>query len=751
LVGASLGLLLACSETTRVKVGMGGGGTAGSGQVGEVLARCGVGAIACGAAGGCCAAGNACTREGRCVPSSSCSTNADCGSDSTCGGSGCTAWSNYPASMNFDATCRNAVDLPSLRPEVRCRWGDTPPAQFPDSVQVIGTPMVVDFDFDDDPTTVQPSIVFISYAGSLADIDGVLRVIDGGDCSLQASIDGEEHPFLPDVSPALGDINGDGRPDIVAADITRNGTSTIHGVSAWTPAGTGTTFEPIARQTSSRTKRIAALSLHDVDGKSDDLPEILSNAGLFGFKDEMSGIPELVNIDGSALEPPIVHDVDGDRITELVTSEGIFSWNSLSDPPRMDTKLVRNAPLWTESKNIPSSFVGLANLGTFTTVGLAQDSVEMVVVSSGEIRVMQVDGSVLMRVVRSGFAGGPPVIADFDADGQMEFASPGLDQITVYDLDCLEGSQTVRAQNCKNPTGPNSSGILWTMLGTRGATSGASVFDFDSDGRAELVYADQCFMRIHDGLTGAVLFSVPRSSTTRWEYPVVADVDGDGHTEIVTSSNDSDSALQNCPVSDPLNSRERVAFAGTHGVTVWSDAQQKWAGSRPIWNQHTYSVSNVNDDGTIPPMDDVASQWNSPAADPNTLRQNVQGKSGASLALPDITVSADPVVRCLNNQALAKVSFALCNRGLAELPAGSAKVSLAAAATPESTLCTRSNAAPLLSGACETLSCDVNVPASNSGFDIAIRADSDNAVPECAEGQANTALLSNVFCSRLPE
>ena len=71
------------------------------------------------------------------------------------------------------------------------------------------------------------------------------------------------------------------------------------------------------------------------------------------------------------------------------------------------------------------------------------------------------------------------------------------------------------------------------------------MFDFDGDGSSE--YADQCFMRIYKGTTES---HVPRSSTTRWEYPVIVDADGDGHTEIVTLERLH--ATLGCPAVDPL-------------------------------------------------------------------------------------------------------------------------------------------------------------------------------------------------------
>jgi hypothetical protein len=481
--------------------------------------------------------------------------------------------------------------------------------------------------------------------------------------------------------------------------------------------------------------------------EDNEVPEILTDTGIYAFKDKLTGIQEKSNNEGSGLEPPIVRDVNGDQVAEMVTATGISNFNPETE--RVEPTPARNQPLWNPNANVAAAFVGMADLGEFPTA-LGRDSAEMVIVSSGQLLVTQVDGRVLLRVEGTGVAGGPPVIADFDGDGRMEFATPGLDRITVYDLDCVDDEElNPDPRNCKNPSGPNPDGIVWQRA-THGAQSGASVFDFDGDRRAEVVYADQCYMRIMNGLTGDVLFSVPRSSTTRWDYPVIADVDGDTHSEIVTASNDH--ATLNCPAQDPLNTLEQVSFVPSHGVTVWRDKDKRWAGSRPIWNQHTYSVSNVNDDGTIPLMRNIASQFTRPLEDPNTLRQNVQGATGVSLQRADLTTWINPVPTCqMGNRAVAKISVNLCNRGLLDVPASSVNVALVrtGAAGAADALCTRGNVNLLPSGRCETITCDVAVPDTAPGFDILAVGDSTDALPECAEGTNNTALLRNVFCSAI--
>jgi hypothetical protein len=65
--------------------------------------------------------------------------------------------------------------------------------------------------------------------------------------------------------------------------------------------------------------------------------------------------------------------------------------------------------------------------------------------------------------------------------------------------------------------------------------TGSNYFDFEGDGSAEAVYADECFTRVYDGKTGAVKFSTVRNSATWWEQPVVADPDNSDRSKIIFS------------------------------------------------------------------------------------------------------------------------------------------------------------------------------------------------------------------------
>ena len=748
----ALMLGISCSsETPGIKVAP-GGGAGGSVTVEdpELVDRCGADGIQCGDVG-CCTQGNTCSDFGRCIPDAECAGNEDCSSDSTCAAGQCQPYDVLPEDLRFSQSCRTSVDLPSVVPTVQCSWpGDTRPAVQPDMVQVIGTPMVVDFNSDDDPETSHPSIVFISYTGPFRENTGVIRVIDGETCALQDTIEGE-FPFTPQVPLALGDVNNDGRPDIVAADQEEVGAATRSGIAIFeVTSGTGTSpkFSPMrnGRLRSASTAIITGFALHDVD--NDDYPEIFTEKTMLRFDPvqdrlidvsalQLTGRPELTTI-----EPPTVMDVDGDRIAEIITPQGVFHWNTdtraFEDKTRGGTQALWNP----NPDDNEGAFMGMANLGDWPT-GLAQgkDSAELVVVGhNGKVWVRQVDGQTRFAMQTSGIAGGPPVIADLDGDGRMEFASGGRDKVTVFDLDCTP--TFFNARGCNNGRGEqNRDGVVWENT-VQGAQSGIAVFDFDGDGRTEVVYADQCFMRVYDGRSGTVLFSTPRSSTTQWEYPVVADTDGDRFSEIVTTSNDNDVTVQ-CPGTDPYNQNATVDFAPTHGVTVWKESKDRWAGSRPIWNQHNYFVNNVRDDGTIPPMSEVQATWT--AGGPNSFRQNVQGATGRPLSLADVTTAGVAEFECNPAVGRATVTVDLCNRGTVALRPGDAELALIRTDGSTQILCQKSNEELLESGTCAEIECEIPVTPSAEPFDVTIMGDPSSKVQECFETN-NRSVISRVSC-----
>ena len=65
-------------------------------------------------------------------------------------------------------------------------------------------------------------------------------------------------------------------------------------------------------------------------------------------------------------------------------------------------------------------------------------------------------------------------------------------------------------------------------------SSGFTVFDFNQDGADEIIYRGEKFLYILDGRTlGKLSDPIATRSNTSSEYPIVADVDCDGHADIL--------------------------------------------------------------------------------------------------------------------------------------------------------------------------------------------------------------------------
>jgi hypothetical protein len=141
--------------------------------------------------------------------------------------------------------------------------------------------------------------------------------------------------------------------------------------------------------------------------------------------------------------------------------------------------------------------------------------------------------------------GGPPTVADFDGDGLPEVAVAGKGFYTIYDIDCgpnpRPGGTCTATGTCDFVPGACPAGGYYAWSRTSqdysSDVTGSSVFDFEADGTSEVIYADECFVRVYNGKTGEVEFSQYHSSCTWYENPVVADTDGNFRANLVTPSN----------------------------------------------------------------------------------------------------------------------------------------------------------------------------------------------------------------------
>ncbi|MFK7954121.1 MAG: hypothetical protein AB8B73_14830, partial [Ekhidna sp.] len=166
-------------------------------------------------------------------------------------------------------------------------------------------------------------------------------------------------------------------------------------------------------------------------------------------------------------------------------------------------------------------------------------------------------------------------IGDVDGDGQLN-----ANFVMNQKLYSLKEDFTV---NWIQPIKEGSSGF-----------TGCSLFDFDGDGNIEIVYRSESSLLILDGRPGLTEEERVRNeltciSRTQEEYPVIADVDGDGASEICVTCYTN----QNTSFSPYSNTRYS-------NVRIFESDGEAWMASRSIWNQHGYYNVNINDDLTVP-------------------------------------------------------------------------------------------------------------------------------------------------------
>ena len=314
------------------------------------------------------------------------------------------------------------------------------------------------------------------------------------------------------------------------------------------------------------------------------------------------------------------------------------------------------------------------------------------------------------------YGGGAPTIGDFDNDKMPEIGVAFGDHYRVIDPLCVENEAGTLPPECKSRY------VLWEGYNQDSSSyvTGSSIFDFDGNGQTEVVYADECFTRVYDGATGDVLFSARHTNRTIHEYPVIADVDNDGSAEILIGSTLIGSGIS-CPnkdishpgircsenqdctsgvcennlcrctsnsecnwrkdkngnikqeyvCDDPLEQDKNInpkkicraqhSTQGERGFQVLRDRYDRWLSSRSIWNQYSYSITNINNDLSIPKTSEWVQNFKEPSL--NNYRANSQGTYGVNTA-PDITCKLNKDNVCVvDSSSKITLNGVVCNRG----------------------------------------------------------------------------------------
>ena len=347
-------------------------------------------------------------------------------------------------------------------------------------------------------------------------------------------------------TPALGDLDGDGWAEVVTVKEYSNSLLAAGEYSVVAYSAQGTFVWESEHFTGDDFDYASAVSISDMD--HDGHPEVVVGRVILHWDGTTRGVGEFgrgsfgsVSFGGLTMDEggvSVVVDLDLDGIEEVIVGNAMYS----PDGATLAWDLTQD-----------DGMVAVANLDS-------DPEGEYVVSSFNTVRAVDTDGTLLWgpREIPSANIVSVAAIGDVDGDGMPEILVAGGNQLL-----CINHDNTV----------------LWTAAVTdeTGAT-GAALFDFEGDGVPEVVYIDEVEMLAFDGSDGTVKFyTAEHSSDTMYDYPVIADVDADGHAEII------------------------VAHAGAGAAfSVYGDENDSWAPARKVWNQHAYSVTNIYDNLSVP-------------------------------------------------------------------------------------------------------------------------------------------------------
>lgn len=651
-----------------------------------------------------------------------------------------------------DASCQFTPPPNEFSPGTKWSWpraDDT--ISFPSKVQVMSTPVVVNLNDDTGDGNIDeqdvPEIVFVAFDTNVPDgadpsdptqhhpVDGVVRAVDGQTGETLWTAGGSGNWVAPASNLAAGDVDGDAKPEIVALRAGGYGIVVFNhdGSVLWNCADQDNCF------TTGSWFNWGAISLADLD--QDGMIEILygntiilPDDGREWFIRNLDGTIRDTTDDGTGdnfIQPSpeykigslsfgIDLDANGSEL-EIVAGRTVYRYDAdqvayVVDQPITDNIAAAIAETVVDYPNLQDGFPAAANFDI-------DPPLEIALVLDGNLMLLDDDGTLLDAIgipqdaERGSFAGGPPTIGDFDGDGAAEVGVAGETRYAVFDVS-VDGILSV----------------LWQrpIQETSSSRTGSSVFDFDADGRTEVVYNDEEKLRIYtyhggdtpSGYTGCdselCVWERDNTSFTAYEYPVIVDADNDGNAEIVVASNDFGR-------TDQPGAR--------HGVSIFEDSEDNWVPTRRIWNQHAYYIQNIKEDGTVPVFQDANSS--------NSFRCNYQGTADEpDLRAPDLAI--EDFIRPTGCSPSMRLGVWVLNRGALRIPAG-IQVSLYNG-DPQAggtLLGVATTAGGLLPGQSELVTYDIE----DLSGDISLWAvvDDGDAHNECTEDN-NASYLGQVSC-----
>ncbi len=498
------------------------------------------------------------------------------------------AYSDTIVSINVFEKPENVMTDVCFVPRPATVWDIQKKAQSNVSVHPLATPFVGDLDGDGKLEVVVPNSTAAGQPGYNYGSDTII-VLDNL-LKLKKKFKVPLMPTYPTMPLLIADVDNDGQGEIViftgynsgGADMYRLKCYTWAGTLKWTSSVPVYTTSQIGASGQLYSDISLSLIIADIDG--DGKSEILAGDKIFAAESGKllatlpAGGRAYRNINSSTYVfpacMPAFADIDNDGKLEILAGNTTYRVNitNRSSTTNSVTKIASVAQ--------SDGFVSVADINgdgrldvIVTTHVYSGNTVtaSMMYVWDGITGTM-IGAPVTVKVgVSRAFTG------DVDRDGTPEISFTCGLSMYAY----------------KYNKATNSLVKIWenTTSDGSGCTT-MSMFDFDQNGEAELVYRDETHLRILNKngvdilpvISPSTLPGFPCYSATHTEYPIIVDFDRDGHADILVSG-----APEPNSAAKPLTTNTRIMWFS-------SKTPNQWAPCRKVWNQHGFNPVYIDEE-----------------------------------------------------------------------------------------------------------------------------------------------------------
>ncbi len=479
-------------------------------------------------------------------------------------------------------------------PQLKWDWNGQTATQDAASHEVWVTPLVSRLEDTNGDGVVtrddMPRVVVVSFKRSDVSsplssqesvndpIPSYVRALDGATGREVWSVTNPAHAVQSAETPAIADIDGDGKVEIIAQGyILLPGVETIPGgpkingkfargfLIAFNFDGS---FKWISDEWTRRSEEIedgGAPAIGDIDG--DGFAEIASGDHVFDHNGRLLWRGDGTKIGSTGHGPiTILVDVDGQPGLELVVGtrvyrgDGTILWDrpdledghpAVADIDNNGTNevIVRGSRLHVLNGQTGASLVTALHPPTRSQMGR-------------ECQTPPQNGNDEdddpCNIIPTN-----PAILNFDGGNDLEIFTSNQELITGYKV-----------------VGGQLQEIFRKIIFDGTGASGPAGFDFEGNGTEELVYSDENKLRTWaTGGNGTQTFEGDRQSVTIFEYATIADIDNDGAAEMLVVSN------------------SPFIPAQCGGVRAYVNTSVPWANARSVWNQHAYVEAIISELG----------------------------------------------------------------------------------------------------------------------------------------------------------